>query len=350
MDKTRTTFYSGTSHNKTGTNNNDERLKTLERERDLLNRQIVDLQISDSQNSVSQKKVDDDLLIQNLLKRKESFKFEERREEKENVLKGDDSEMRRCLENIKDLTRANRYLEEKLTKQQNLLLTNRTEKLLAEQKLVKFEKMKETITEEEKLLETRKEEFLGDLTRIGVDLTSTEEKTKNYSSAFDSLRIGRESLIKDIATLEEELSSKKRDLADVINKQLNLEREQSINSNEKDNLENLRKTKNHCYDIYTNKLRELKELKISTDTDIERYKEAIRNKENEISVLEVEKEKNEKMHFEFRSMKNDFFSKLDKADSNREDVYRGLLRDRDNLANMEQRASETVYKGRNVFY
>ena len=292
MDRTRSTFYS----RKTGKGDSysrviDDKLKLLEMERELLSKEI-----SQMQRSYTERAENDDLrdssLIRKILDRKEELKLNDLEKEcyKENQRRKEDFEVRYCMENIRDLTKAGDFLEDELEKKRRTKAIKEAERIILQDKLGKYERIRNNMAQEEKIIAERKDALVSELTEMDLKLTAKEKRGTEIDVERDLLETNKRTLVGEVSVLEEQLINKKRNLSSVIDNLLKIEKEAKINSYEKENCRAIKQKNLDVIDIYSDKLKRLKDIKVTTNVDIDKYKSELDNYNAEQTKLDVDKE------------------------------------------------------------
>lgn len=347
MEQTQPNFYPKTNY----VNMAESKLKLLDLEKELINKEISSMQEEYVSKPVKDKPVFDNSLIQKILAKKEELKLNSSEKEriKENLEMKKDFEMKYYMENIRDLTKANQYLEEKLEKQDQQLTVKNGEKIVIQNEIENQKQEGERLENEERLIKERKETVIHELADIETTLQSKEKKVNELQGDCHVLENNKNGLLDRIRVLEDELSTKKIELAKVVEQLSNTENKLKINTLEKENLVDLRVDKNECYRLCTDKLKTINDEKLINHSRLENYKQDLILKEAEQTKLSSEKEYHLSMYSDFKNLKDVYVRKFDQLKDKRDEVMESLLKDRSSLANIERKASETILRSRKLF-
>lgn len=331
----------------------DERLRALEYERQMLTQDLEDLRFSftkSREHSLIDRGMKNSAIQRIITKQKELYiNKEEQDSVKENIDRKGDFEMKYYIENIRDLSKTNLYLEDQIGKQEETTNNLVNEKRIIKDRLEKHEKLKEMILEERNLLLNNKDMATKKLIQIEDDIDKTKLAVKKAENNLDKAGYEKERIRYEIKQLEEQLRLKKLDLNDILS-DIN-EKENQLKTF-KTKIEDLLEEKTSIDDkfkFYDNKLSHINGEKESLEINYNHLKNELSNKESYMNKVNNERKENYELLNDFKELKNRYLEKFDKLSDKRSDVYDSVLSDKSKIINIERQTNERIEKARQLF-
>lgn len=332
----------------------DSRLKLLEMERKMLNSDIDELRSNFARTNDSDfySKGNSHTLIQRVLQKQREVELNRA---EENTVRADlehkgEFELKYYVENIRDLSKANEYLEDQLAGQHKSAELIRAEKRLLEAELEKQERMKETVLRERLLVQEASLLSNEKAKEVAEAIHRTGSDVELVRGAVTRLGLERDDLTREIIALEQQLNGKKTRLGAVLSDFEAKERQVIGLSLDAQRLLDDKRTNDVNLRLYEEKLGKLSAEKEVLELGVGRIRDEAGEKDARLAKLLEEMRANENMLGDFRELKSRYVEKFDKMTAKRSNALDCVLSDKTKILNIERQTNANIEKAKNLFF
>lgn len=328
----------------------DERLRALELERKLLNSGLKEVKIDRFTPSEETNAGLQNSLIKKILDKKFSFKLsnEEMQLDKEND-QWEDKEAKTYIDNIRDLTKANEYLEDQLYEQDNVVFQLNRDKIILNNKLQKQFQLEKNINEENRLLREKNKGLQGGCNSTRNESDTLTANINRLTNEVVQLTNQQSTLETEIRELEITLRNKKFALREVVDSLIVKECELTKLGEKKMTFMDGQSKKEEFIKVNKGRLESLEQYRQTVKNNIKILETELELNKRKEEKVEKDKEQFEKLLSEFGELKTRYVNKLDMLNAKKGGLSQ-YLEDRSLFFSIGKDMADDVLTEKTTFY